>query len=138
MWLLFRFQRIWGTNLQSTIFLIYIFKLNIQGLVHMKLTSMCFSCIADLLLPRTNNLILFRNIQPARNPLGKFVRRWWRHKRSTVKQAKVCFPAANLLAIFLNDIAIQIWYLATITSRCECVLSQSKKRFWQFNIPAIA
>ena len=41
----------------------------VLGLVHMKLTSMCFSCIADLLLPRTNSSILFRNIQPARKPL---------------------------------------------------------------------
>ena len=48
---------------------------HIQGLVHMKLTSMGFSCIADFLLPRTNNLILVRSIQPARNLLGKFVRR---------------------------------------------------------------
>ena len=29
--------------------------IEIQGLVHMKLTSMGFSCITDLLLPRTNN-----------------------------------------------------------------------------------
>ena len=45
----------------------------IQGLVHLNLTSMGFCCITDLLLPRANNLILFMNIQPARNPLGKFV-----------------------------------------------------------------
>ena len=48
---------------------------HVQGLVHMKLTSMGFSCIADFLLPRTNNSIPFRSIQPARNPLDKFVRR---------------------------------------------------------------
>ena len=47
----------------------------LQGLVHMKLTSKGFHCITDLLLPRTNNLILFMSIQPARNLLGKFVRR---------------------------------------------------------------
>ena len=47
-------------------------------------------CTAYLLLPRTNNLILFMSIQRARDPLGKFVRHWWRHKRSTVKQAKIC------------------------------------------------
>ena len=40
--------------------------------------------------PRANNLILFMSIQPARNPLGKFVGHWWRHKRSTVKQAEIC------------------------------------------------
>ena len=112
--------------------------IEIQGLVHMKLTSMGFSCITDLLLPRTNNLILFRNIQPARNPLGKFVIRWWRHKRSTIKQAKICSKLPTYWPYFLDDKAIQIWYLATITPTCECVLSQSKKRFWQFNIHDVA
>ena len=46
----------------------------IKGLVHMKLTSVGFGCAADLLLPRTNNLILFMSIQRVRNPLGKFIR----------------------------------------------------------------
>ena len=64
--------------------------LHVQGLVHLNLTSMGFCCITDLLLPRANNFILFMSIQPARNPLGKFVEHWWRHKRSTVKQAKIC------------------------------------------------
>ena len=63
---------------------------DIQGLVHLNLTSMGFCSIADFLLPRANNLILFMSIQPARNLLGKFVRHWWRHKRSTVKKAKIC------------------------------------------------
>ena len=49
------------------------FSKHVQGLVHLNLTSMGFCCITDLLLPRANNLILFMSIQPARNPLGKFV-----------------------------------------------------------------
>ena len=64
---------------------------HVQGLVHLKLTSKGLCCSAGLWRPRINNLILCMNIQPARTSLGKFVKRWWRHKRSTVKQAKIRF-----------------------------------------------
>ena len=62
---------------------------NIEGLVHMNLASKGFCISTDLSSPRTDNLFLCMNIPSAINLLGKFVKRWWRHKRSTVKQAKI-------------------------------------------------